>query len=272
MLDRPGAFGVGVLAGATLVAAAVAMPARSDSGRSTRYVPGLAHISSVVTEPTRWGQGLGARVTRAVISQAIRRGFARAQLWTYTSNPAEIHLYERLGFSASGLTKADSGGETNAHFVAVLSVRAQPTRPASRMLCIDPDGRVLLMHWRDPYDGYRLWEPPGGGIEGAETALQAVEREWLEETGLPVPAPIVGPVDVQRDMVWNGGQYVGAEWFFVGHTPAAAEPVLTGATDLERECYLGHAWLDQQQIADLGAVVEPDVLPILAALSAAAEG
>ena len=57
-------------------------------------------------------------------------------------------------------------------------------RPAVRVICLDADGRVLLMHWRDPHDGSRLWEPPGGGIDPGETPLQAARRELAEETGL----------------------------------------------------------------------------------------
>ncbi len=49
--------------------------------------------------------------------------------------------------------------------------------PAARVVCLDAADRVLLLKWRDPYDGSRLWEPPGGGIEPGETLLEAARRE-----------------------------------------------------------------------------------------------
>ncbi|OJF15212.1 NUDIX domain-containing protein [Couchioplanes caeruleus] len=57
-------------------------------------------------------------------------------------------------------------------------------RPAARVVCLDAVDRVLLLHWRDPFDGSSLWEPPGGGIDAGETPLQAARRELAEETGL----------------------------------------------------------------------------------------
>jgi 8-oxo-dGTP pyrophosphatase MutT (NUDIX family) len=53
-----------------------------------------------------------------------------------------------------------------------------------RVFCLDAEGRVLLMKWRDPFDGHETWEPPGGGIEPGESPLDAARRELREETGI----------------------------------------------------------------------------------------
>ena len=51
------------------------------------------------------------------------------------------------------------------------------------MLCLDVAERLLLLHWKDPVDGKLVWEPPGGGIEPGESAIEAARRELIEETG-----------------------------------------------------------------------------------------
>ena len=48
----------------------------------------------------------------------------------------------------------------------------------------DAQGRVLLMQRSDN----RLWAMPGGMVEVGETAAQAAEREFWEETGVHVRA------------------------------------------------------------------------------------
>ena len=161
VLERPGAFGVGVFDDADLVSAAVAMPARADDGRSGVNVPGLAHISSVVTAPERWGQGLAAMSLRAVMSQACRRGFARCQLWSWADNERANRLYDRAGFVASGRRRGSSlttsagrehamtGGrdstaatghesvEPMVHYIRELTAPPHVLRPAARVLCVD---------------------------------------------------------------------------------------------------------------------------------------
>ncbi|MFC7622903.1 NUDIX hydrolase [Microlunatus sp. GCM10028923] len=66
-------------------------------------------------------------------------------------------------------------------------------REAVRALIVDPADRVLLVRfwWEgvDPADGF--WAVPGGGMEGDETRLAALQRELLEETGLTLDA--LGP-------------------------------------------------------------------------------
>ncbi len=261
-LDRPDAFGVGVFGGSHLLAMAVAMPALADDGRSLRVVPGLAHISTVATLPGHWGHGLGGRVVRAICSQARRRGYARAQLWTHELNPGARRLYEREGFVLSGRARSDDNGEAIVHYVTELA--AQFTlRPAARLIVVDGDQRLLLMHWRDPVDGLRLWEPPGGGIEAGESPYDAVCREWSEETGLDVPDLRAGPTLVARDAFYNGGRLVGDEYFFLGTATsrAAAEP--RGFTAVEQETYLGRDWVHWSELDSLSDPVWPDLIPPL---------
>jgi 8-oxo-dGTP pyrophosphatase MutT (NUDIX family) len=140
-------------------------------------------------------------------------------------------------------------------------------RAAARLLCVDTDARVLLMQWRDPFDGHELWEPPGGGIEPGETSRQAVLREWAEETGLPEPELVGLPVSVSRDLLWLGDRYVGDEDFYLGRAATAGEPDVSGQTEIEQASYLGHRWIPWQEITLLGGADKPDTLAVLRRLA-----
>ncbi len=267
-LQRPGAFGVGLVHDELLLAAAIALPALADDARSGRSVTGLCHISSVATIPGRWGRGLGGVVVRAVMSQAARRGYPRAQLWTHASNTAARRLYEREGFVLSGRQKLDDFEEPIVHFVGDLVGPALVNRPAARMVYVDGRGQILLLHWRDPRDGHQLWEPPGGGIEAGESASGAVLREWTEETGLALPQPAAWTT-VARDVWWNGKRLVADEVFFLARGDRSGEPSRANLTDVEQTAYLGHAWVHWNRLTSLDDPVEPDLIPVLRRLDPA---
>lgn len=140
-------------------------------------------------------------------------------------------------------------------------------RPAARVVCLDVADRVLVLHWCDPFDGSRLWEPPGGGIDAGETPLEAARRELAEETGLDPTAVLDRSVPVERDARWNGRRYVGSEHFFLARfTLDGPAPVRTGLLPNEQTALLGHAWVSRPELVELPDRVEP---PHLAAVVAA---
>lgn len=270
LLDRPAAFGVAISDADGLVACAMAAPARDDDGHSRRQVPGLAHVYGVATRPDQWGRGMAGRVVRGILSAADRRGFSRAQLWTYDTNVAAARCYTRAGFVRTGRQADDEHGETEEHFVAPV---AHPLmgRPAARVLCLDSRGRVLLQRYRDPVDGHEFWEPPGGGIEDGETPIDAALREWAEETGLAQPTVIAGPVDVGRDQLWKGHRNVVSEQFFLAELAAdAPAPSAAAVAAEDMSAYQGHAWTSPAALAGLtydAAEVDPDVVAVILRLN-----
>lgn len=141
-------------------------------------------------------------------------------------------------------------------------------RPAARIVCLDAADRVLLLRWRDPVGGSHLWEPPGGGIEAGETPLEAARRELVEETGLD-PAAITGPpVNVERDVWWNGEHKVGPEQFFVARFAVERPAVVgTGLLADERANLRSYRWIPW---ADLGLLPDrlepPRLVAVLAQL------
>ncbi|HLU74341.1 MAG TPA: NUDIX domain-containing protein [Nonomuraea sp.] len=120
------------------------------------------------------------------------------------------------------------------------------SRPTARVVCLDRDGRVLLMHWHDTVSGADVWEPPGGGIDPGETPLTAARRELTEETGLPGSAVEDRWVAVDRDFPWLGVRYVQTERFYLARFGEARPPVDPGElTEEERKTYRGYVWAEE---------------------------
>jgi ADP-ribose pyrophosphatase YjhB (NUDIX family) len=57
----------------------------------------------------------------------------------------------------------------------------KPWRDGVRALVLDPDDRVLLVHFDFPPFP---WAPPGGGLDAGESDAEGLRRELAEELGL----------------------------------------------------------------------------------------
>jgi GNAT superfamily N-acetyltransferase len=79
------------------IAYAQATVSRTDRTR----IPGLAHISAVFVDPSRWRRGIARLMLDAADAAMRADGYARAQLWTLEGSPAE-QLYTALGWERDG--------------------------------------------------------------------------------------------------------------------------------------------------------------------------
>ncbi len=90
-------------------------------------------------------------------------------------------------------------------------------RNAVRAMLLTPDEKLLLLKIRLPGVS-PFWIAPGGGIEPAETADQALRRELQEELGLIDFA--IGPVLWRRQHTfnWKGDRLCQCEVYHAVHT------------------------------------------------------
>jgi 8-oxo-dGTP pyrophosphatase MutT (NUDIX family) len=80
-------------------------------------------------------------------------------------------------------------------------------RHTARVLPVDADGRVLLLHGWDPRHPDRpFWFTIGGGAEAGESLRDAGARELREETGIVVDPACLGEPIAQNmvEFSWAG--------------------------------------------------------------------
>lgn len=130
------------------------------------------------------------------------------------------------------------------------------------------EGRVLMFNDTDPgLPGSSWWVLPGGGIDGGETALEAVHRELAEESGHVLGADeiLIGPVATRVVLHGYSDQVTEqAEEIFYVKVAEEFQVDTAGHTEFERMSVQGHAW---RKIHDKsGEVVWPEDLEQLVAV------
>lgn len=129
-------------------------------------------------------------------------------------------------------------------------------RLAVKLLLLDGDERLLLVHGKDPRTQVECWYPVGGGVEAGETLQGAAAREAYEETGL-VGLPVGVPV-WWRDHVYEYDGRVFAvheEWLM--HVVDWFEPVPAELTESETRSVLGFRWWRAEELVEARETVFP---------------
>jgi len=145
-------------------------------------------------------------------------------------------------------------------------------RNTARVLPVDSEGRVLLLHGWDPRrPDEPFWFTIGGAAEDGETMQQAGARELREEAGLVVDSARLGePIEVSTiEFSWAGVDFVQDQTFFA--VAVTDSPVSFAEQDpLERATIDKHGWLRPEELEGGGErPASPDIPGVMRAAIAA---
>lgn len=140
-------------------------------------------------------------------------------------------------------------------------------RTAVRVLPIDGEDRVLLLHGFDPArPAEPYWFTVGGGLEPGETPPQAAVRELAEEVGLTAtPDRLVGPLAEATIEFWfDSARYLQQQTYYAVRV-AAAPITFAGQDAVEHASIDRYAWWSAADLAATTDQVYPDDLADLLA-------
>jgi 8-oxo-dGTP pyrophosphatase MutT (NUDIX family) len=132
-------------------------------------------------------------------------------------------------------------------------------RLAVKLILLDADDRVLLIHAKDSQSQAECWYPVGGGVEPGESLQAAAEREAYEETGLthlPAGTPVW-----HRDhrYEFNGQAFdVHEEWLL--HRVEHFTPQPANLSAYEARTILGFHWWRAQDLLTTTETIFPPEL------------
>ncbi|MEU9358200.1 NUDIX hydrolase [Streptomyces sp. NPDC048301] len=130
-------------------------------------------------------------------------------------------------------------------------------RRVARVVLLDPEDRILLLHGYEPANPDETWWfTPGGGLEGDETREEAALRELSEETG--ITDVTLGPLLWTRkcSFPFDGRRWDQDEWYFLART-TRTDTDQRGLTELELRSVAGLRWWTSTELLATRETVYP---------------
>jgi 8-oxo-dGTP pyrophosphatase MutT (NUDIX family) len=144
-------------------------------------------------------------------------------------------------------------------------------RVAARILPVNPEGRVLLLHGWDPnHPEAPFWFSVGGGAEGGESLAEAGARELREETGIVIDPAALGEPIGQNTVEFDFASFHIIQrqtYYAIG--VEAADVTFDGLDQLERASTDKAAWLTAEDFGPDERPADPDLPDLMRAAAAA---
>ena len=140
-------------------------------------------------------------------------------------------------------------------------------RQTARVLPVNAEGRVLLLHGWDPnHPESPFWFTIGGGAEGRESLPEAGARELREETGIVVDPAALGEPIGHNKVDFHFAQYhIVQDQTFYAIAVDAAEISFDGLDQLERASTDKAAWLTAEDFGPAERPADPDLPDLMRA-------
>jgi 8-oxo-dGTP pyrophosphatase MutT (NUDIX family) len=143
-------------------------------------------------------------------------------------------------------------------------------RATGRVLPVDPDGRVLLLHgWVPERPDEPFWFTVGGAAEYGESLRDAAARELHEEAGFTASPESLGePIGESTiEFTWAERLIVQQQTFYAVAV-AHAEVSFAGLDVWERDTIDKHGWFTAEELIATGEAGHPDIPELIRAATA----
>lgn len=130
-------------------------------------------------------------------------------------------------------------------------------RVRAAAIILNKDNEVLLVLHKNPYTGEEWWTMPGGGLEGKESATEAVIREVREECGINCKP---GKLAYVREFIIGSDKNVHhVELYFTAE--ADSYDIITGIDpELEKQYIVQCRFMSMDDIKKTPIDVYPEIL------------